>query len=53
MVSKDQKSAKKAQNVGEQDWVAFMSRPYWVEVKVEVDIEAEVEMRLTWGWVEV
>ena len=35
------------------DWVAFMSQPYWVEVKVEDDIEAEVEMRLRWVWVEV
>ena len=29
-----------------QDWVAFMSQPYYVEVKVEVDIENEVDLRL-------
>ena len=37
-----------------QDWVAFMSQPYWVEVMLEVDwgwdwdwglFEAEVEVR--------
>ena len=32
-----------------QDWVAFMSQPYWVEVKVEV----EVELKFSWNWVEV
>ena len=32
-----------AKNISEQDWVAFMSLPYWVEVKVEV------EMSLSWG----
>ena len=26
-------------NRDEQDWVAFMSQPYWVEVKVEVEFE--------------
>ena len=31
-----------------QDWVAFMSHPYWVDV--EVEIEAEVEFNLRWGW---
>ena len=38
-----------------QDWVAFMSQPYCVEVKVEVDFEAEVDLmlRLKWGWDEV
>ena len=38
-----------------QDWVAFMSQPYWVEVKVEVDMEDEVnlKLRLKWGWHEV
>ena len=32
----------------QQDWVAFMSQPYWVEVMVEV----ELRLRLiqTWGW---
>ena len=45
--------------LSEQDWVAFMSQPYWVEVKVEVDIkdevdnEAEVDLRLKWCWDEV
>ena len=34
------------QNKEKQDWVAFMSRPYRVEVKVEVDTGAEVEVRL-------
>ena len=35
-----------------QDWVAFMTQPYWVEVMVEVDIEAEVDLnlRLKWVW---
>ena len=36
-----------------QDWVAFMSQPYWVDVKVEVDIEAEVDMRLSQSLVEI
>ena len=30
--------------LNKQDWVAFMSQPYWVEVKVEF------ELRLIWGW---
>ena len=30
----------------QQDWVAFMSQPYRVEVMVEVDIEAEVDLNL-------
>ena len=30
----------KSKHLEEQDWVAFMSQPYWVEVKVEVDIGA-------------
>lgn len=35
--------------------IAYVSQPYWVEVKVEVDIEAEVDLRLRlkWGWDEV
>ena len=39
----------------EQDWFAFMSQPYWVEVKVEVDIEADaiLGLRLMLGWDEV
>ena len=32
----------------EQDWVAFMSQPYWVEVKVEVQLR--LILRLIWGW---
>ena len=36
----------KGENILRQDWVAFVSQPYWVEVMVEVDIEAEVEVRL-------
>ena len=42
---------KKKQWYKEQDWVAFMSQPYWVEVMVEV----ELRLRLiwTWGWNEV
>ena len=28
----------------QQDWVAFMAQPYWVEVKVEVGIEAEDDL---------
>ena len=31
-----------------QDWVAFMSQPYWVEVMVEV----ELRLKLSWGWLE-
>ena len=42
-----------AEHKFQQDLVAFMSQPYWVEVKVDVDIEAEVEMRWRLGWVEV
>ena len=34
------------QQFNQQDWVAFMSQPYGVQVKVKVDIEAEVETRL-------
>ena len=30
-----------------QDWVAYMSQPYWV------DIETEVEVMLRWGRVKV
>ena len=42
LVSRDSYSGSK------QDWVAFMSQPYYVEVKVEVEvqIEAEVDLRL-------
>ena len=42
-------------NWEKQDWVAFMSQPYWVEIKVEVENEAEVDLRLRfkWGWDEV
>ena len=29
----------------EQDWISFMSQPYYVEVKVEVEIGAEVDLR--------
>ena len=29
-----------------QDWVAFMSQPYRVEVKVEVEVDIEVEVKL-------
>ena len=37
----------------EQYWVAFISQPYYVEVKVEVETEAEVKVGFRWGWVEV
>ena len=35
-----------------QDWVAFMSQPYWVKVKVEVEVELRLilRLRLIWGW---
>ena len=33
-----------AGNWARQDWVAFMSQPYWVVVMVEV------ELRLIWTW---
>ena len=38
-----------------QDWVAFMSQPYWVEVMVEVELRLILRLRLiwTWGWNEV
>ena len=38
-----------------QDWVAFMSQPYWVEVKVEVELRLILRLRLIWcwGWSEV
>ena len=32
--------------ISKQDWIAFMSQPYWIKVKVEVDAEAEVDLRL-------
>ena len=31
-----------------QDWVAFMSQPYWVEVMVEVKLR--LRLIWTWGW---
>ena len=31
-----------------QDWVAFMSQPYSVEVMVEVEIKAKVYLMLRW-----
>ena len=39
------------------DWIAFMSQPYWVEVKVEVELRLkwgwyEIESKLIWNWVE-
>ena len=33
-----------------QDWVAYMSHPYWVEVKDDVDAEVEVRLRLGLGF---
>ena len=33
-----------------QDWVVFMSQPFWVQVEVEGEIEIEVEIRLIWDW---
>ena len=38
-----------------QDWVAFMSQSYWVEVMVEVELRLILRLRLiwTWGWNEV
>ena len=45
-----------------QDWVAFMSQPYWVEVDIEAEIELnlrlkcgwdEIESKFSWNWVEV
>ena len=41
-----------------QDWVTFMSQPYWVEVEIEVqvnwvEVEIEVKMRLGWSSVEI
>ena len=29
-----------------QDWVAFMSQPYWVEVKVEVELRLILRLKL-------
>ena len=36
----------------QQDWVAFMSQPYWVEVVVELSLilRLNLEMVLSWGW---
>ena len=34
----------------QQDWVAFMSQPYWIEVKVEVEFRLILRLRLIWGW---
>ena len=34
-----------------QDWVAFMSQPYWVEVMVEVELR--LRLILPWGWNDV
>ena len=45
-----------------QDWVAFMSQPYWVEVMVAVELRLrliwtwgwdEIEWKFSWNWVEV
>ena len=33
------------QSIVKQDWVAFMSQPYWVEV--------DLNLRLKWGWDEI
>ena len=36
----------------QQDWVAFISQPYWVKVMVEVaEVGSKVECKLTWTWV--
>ena len=36
----------------QQDWVAFMSQPYWVEVMVEVELRLILRLKLSWGWFE-
>ena len=36
----------------QQDWVAFMSQPYWVEVMVEVELGLRLRLILIWGWLE-
>ena len=41
------------QTLTKQDWVAFMSQPYWVEVKVELSLRLRLRLRVSWGWVEV
>ena len=45
----------KRRNNKEQDWVAFMSQPYWVKVMVEVELRLTLRLRMiwTWGWNEV
>ena len=44
------KAFKKLENMNlkldKQDWVAFMSEPYWVEVKVEVELRLILRLRL-------
>ena len=39
----------------QQDWVAFISQPFWVEAKVEVELRLMLRLRLIWGchWNEV
>ena len=41
----------------QQDWVAFMSQPYWVKVMVEAELglrlRLKLGLRLSWGWVRV
>ena len=32
-----------------QDWVAFMSQPYWFEVKIEVELRLILRLRLKCG----
>ena len=32
-----------------QNWVAFMSQPYWVEVMVEVELRMILRLRLIWN----
>ena len=43
------------QSLRKQDCVAFMSQPYWIEIKVEVELRLILMLMLIWGrgWSEV
>ena len=41
------------QKYDRQDWVAFMSQPYWVEVKVEVELTLILRLICGRGWCEI
>ena len=36
-----------------QDWVAFMSQPYWVEIEIEAEVDLRLSLKWGWGWVKL